>query len=238
MNRRMNANHPSLSVELLEALRRIDACTLANAIETFQGRLRNEGFTDGGVKCLFPQLPPMVGYAATVKIRGSAPPTAGAQYGHRTDWWDYIVSLPAPRVVVVQDVATKPGMGSLLGAVHVNILRALGCAGAMTNGAVRDLPAAEALGFPLFAGTVSVSHAYVHIVEFGTPVVIDHLEIKSGDLLHGDLHGIQIVPPDIAPRIPAVATEITRTEAELIALCQSPGFSLERLRAAVAAKSN
>ncbi|HAO81053.1 MAG TPA: hypothetical protein DCQ92_19205 [Verrucomicrobia subdivision 3 bacterium] len=223
-----------LTSEQLEILRRVDACTLANAIETFHERLRNEGFADNSVHCLFPHLRPMLGYAATVKIRGSAPPTAASNYTDRTDWWDYILSLPAPRVVVVQDVATKVGLGSLLGAVHVNILRALGCAGAVTNGSVRDLPAAEKLDFPLFAGSVSVSHAYVHIVEFGTPVKIGGLKIESGDLLHGDLHGIQSIPSDIAGKIPAAAAEIISREQELIALCQSKDFSIEKLRDAIA----
>ena len=166
-----------LTSEQWEILRRLDACTVANAIETFDERLRNEGFTDSSVHCQFPQLPPTLGYAATVKVRGSAPPTADSRFPDRTDWWDYILALPAPRVVVVQDVATKVGLGSLLGAVHANILRALGCVGAVTNGAVRDLPAAEKLGFQLFSGSVSVSHAYVHIVEFGTPVEIGGLKI-------------------------------------------------------------
>jgi 4-hydroxy-4-methyl-2-oxoglutarate aldolase len=223
----------SLTTEQLEALRRLDAGTLANAIERFQQRLHNEGFADGSVRCLFPRLPPMVGYAVTVKIRGSAPPVAGDTYMDRTDWWDYVVSVPAPRVVVVQDMATKPGLGSLLGGVHVNILRALGCVGAVTNGAVRDIPAAEDLGFQLFAGSVSVSHAYVHIVEFGRPVEIGGLKIQSGDLLHGDLHGIQTIPEEIAARIPPVAAEIAVEEQALIKLCQSPGFSIEKLRAAV-----
>ena len=195
---------------------------------------RSEGFTDNSVHCLFPRLTPMLGYAATVKIRGSAPPTADRRYSDRTDWWDYILSLPAPRVVVVQDVATKAGLGSLLGVVHVNILRALGCAGAVTNGAVRDLPAAEKLGFQLFAGSISVSHAYVHIVEFGTPVEIGGLKIESGDLLHGDLHGVQSIPSDIVEKIPLAAAEIIAREQELIALCQSKDFSIEKLRAAIA----
>jgi regulator of RNase E activity RraA len=218
----------------LEILRRLDACTLANAIETFHARLRNEGFTDNSVHCQFPQLPPMLGYAATVKVRGSAPPTAERDYPDRTDWWDYILSLPAPRVVVVQDVATKVGLGSLLGAVHVNILRAFDCAGAVTNGAVRDLPAAEKLGFQLCAGSVSVSHAYVHIVEFGTPVEIGGLKIHSGDLMHGDLHGVQTIPAAIAVKVPLAAAEIIAREQELIALCQSKDFSVEKLRAAIA----
>ncbi len=218
----------------LEALRRLDACTLANAIETFQLRLRNEGFANGAMRCLFPRLRPMVGYAVTVKIRGASPPTGARTYLERTDWWDFIQSLPGPRVIVVQDISSKPGLGALLGEVHVNILKALGCVGAVTNGAVRDIPAVSDLGFQLFAGSLSVSHSYVHIVEIGTPVEIDGLSVRSGDLLHGDLHGIQSVPHEIAAELPAVAAQITAREHALVALCRAPGFSVEKLRTAVA----
>jgi 4-hydroxy-4-methyl-2-oxoglutarate aldolase len=108
-------------------------------------------------------LKPMVGYAATLRIRGSAPPTAGGAYADRTDWWNYVLTLPAPRVAVVEDIAARPGLGALVGAVHMNILRALQCVGVVTNGAVRDLPAAESAGFHYFAGSLAVSHAYVHM---------------------------------------------------------------------------
>jgi len=222
-----------LAPEQLESLRHLDACTLANAIETFHERLRNEGFMDHSVHCLFPRLQPMLGYAATVKIRGSSPPTAAGTYADRTDWWDYIVALPTPRVVVVEDVASRPGLGSLVGAVHMNILQALRCVGVVTNGSVRDIPAAESAGFHFFAGNVAVSHAYVHIVEFGQPVEVGGLKVASGDLLHGDRHGVQSIPLDIAARIPQVAAKICAHEQELIALCRSPEFSVEKLRAAL-----
>jgi 4-hydroxy-4-methyl-2-oxoglutarate aldolase len=223
-----------LTNDVLDALRHIDACTLSNAIETFERRLRNEGFVDGSIRCLFPDLPPMVGYAATVTIRGSEPPVAGDAYLDRTDWWDYIASIPAPRVVVVQDVATHPGLGSLVGAVHMNILRALQCVGVVTNGSVRDIPAAESAGFHFYASSVSLSHAYVHIIDIGAPVEIGRLKLQSGDLLHGDLHGVQSVPVDIAPQIPQVAEQIAIQKQALIKLCQSPEFSIEKLRAAIA----
>ena len=226
--------NPPLIPAQLEALHRLDACTLANAIETFRQRLRNEGFVDHTVRCLFPHLQPMLGYAATIKIRGSAPPTADRPFADRTDWWDYILSLPEPRVVVVQDVAARCGLGSLVGAVHMNILRALHCVGVVTNGSVRDIPAAERAAFHFFAGSVAVSHAYVHIVEFGTPVQIGGLAIQSGDLLHGDLHGVQSIPLDLAGQLPSVAEKIAAHEQALIALCRSPEFSLEKLKAAVA----
>jgi regulator of RNase E activity RraA len=222
----MNPDSSPLSPSELHALRLLDSCVVANAIETFHERLRNEGFANGSVHCLFPEFAPLVGYAATLRIRGS----------DRTDCWNYILSLPFPRVVVVQDVATRVGLGSFLGEVHMNVLKALGCIGAVTNGSVRDLPAAQKLGFQLFSGGTAVSHAYVHIVEFGTPVEIAGLKIKSGDLLHGDLHGFQTIPPDHAAEIPAIAARIKKEEEPIIQLCQSAGFSLDKLRAAIAKK--
>ena len=220
--------------EHLEALRRLDGCMLANAIEPFHTRLRDEGFMDSTIRCLFPNLQPMLGYAATVKIRGSAPPTVDGPYPDRTDWWDHIASQPAPRIVVIQDVATRPGRGALVGEVHMNILQALNCVGVVTNGSVRSIPAAERAGFHLFSGSVAVSHAYVHIIEIGTPVEIGGLKMRSGDLLHGDQHGVQSIPLGIAPQIPSIAARISDRKQELIALCRSPEFSLEKLRAAIA----
>jgi 4-hydroxy-4-methyl-2-oxoglutarate aldolase len=224
---------PPLTTEELDALGRLDAGTLANAIETFHMRLRNEGFMDGSVRCLSPQLQPMVGYAATILIRGAAPAFAGPQYQDRTDLWEYIQSVPSPRVVVVQDMASHRGLGSFVGEVHMNIFRTLGCRGVVTNGAVRDLPAAAAAGFHLFAANVTVSHAYVHIVEFGAPVELGGLSVHSGDLLHGDLHGVQSIPLELAGRIPPVAASVLAKHRAIIDVCRSPEFSLEKLSEAV-----
>ena len=217
-----------------EILRRLDTCTMANAIETFNQRLRNEGFTDSSIHCQFPQMPPMLGYAATVKVRGSLPPMGNKVYPYHTDWLDYIASLPSPRVLVVQDAATIIGSGSFVDLVHIHILNALHCVGAVTNGSVRGVSAAEALGFQLFAGSLSVSHTYLHIVEFGTPVQVAGLKVQSGELIHGDRHGVQSIPADIAPKIPRVAAEVLAREQDLVTLCHSKDFSLEKLKAALA----
>jgi 4-hydroxy-4-methyl-2-oxoglutarate aldolase len=231
----MNAPHTAAQ---LEALRRIDSCTLANAIESFRVRLRNEGFASGDVRCLFPKLPPMVGYAVTLRTRGASPPVTGsATYVENTEWWNQVLAVPAPRVIVVEDVSSVRGRGALLGEVHVSLLRAMGCVGAVTNGAVRDVPAVERLGFNFFAAALSVSHSYVHIVEAGQPVQIDGLTIHSGDLLHGDLHGVQAIPHELVADLPAMAAAITARERKLIDLAQSPDVSIEQLRAAVAGQT-
>ena len=222
-----------LTTEALEGLRHIDACLLANAIETFHERLRNEGFVDRSVRCIFPEFQAMAGFAATLKIRGSDPPTADGCFPERTDWWDYVLSVPNPRVVVIQDVSERPGLGSMIGGLHMNILRRLNCVGVVTNGSVRDIPAAREIGFHLFAGGISVSHAYVHIVEVGQPVEIGGMKVQSGDLLHGDLHGVQSVPLDIAERVPAVAAAIRAQKQLLIDFCRSKEFTLKKAREAL-----
>src|ERR1051325_2387679 len=111
-----------------EAIRRLDTCTVSNAIETFGVRLRNEGYADATVRCMFPHLSSMLGNAVTAKIRCSNPPTEGGHaYLERTDWWNHILSVPPPRVVVIQDTDTNPGNGAFLGEVHANILMAMDC---------------------------------------------------------------------------------------------------------------
>jgi len=203
---------------------------VSNAIERLDVRLRNEGFTDISVRCLSPELPPMVGYAATGRIRTTAAPTARYWYYERMDFWEYLATIPAPRIIVVEDMDGHPGLGALFGEVHAQIGRALGCIGYVTNGAVRDLPGIERTGFHLFAGGVAVSHAYAHVVDFGGPVEVGGLRVNPGDLLHGDLHGVVSVPAAIAAQVPKVAAELLAQERELIQLCQSAHFSMEKLR--------
>jgi 4-hydroxy-4-methyl-2-oxoglutarate aldolase len=219
----------------LEQLRQLDSCTVANAIETFGVRLRNTGFTDSRVRCLFDEFPPMVGHAATVRVRTSDPPMEGDSYYYRLDWLDHVLSVPPPRVLVLQDTDRYPGLGSFIGDVHSNILRALGCIGVVTNGAVRNVEAARALNFQMFAGNVSVSHAFAHVFDFGGPVEVGHMLVHPGELLHGDRHGVQTIPLEIAQNIPGVARKMNEDEQEIIALCQSARFTLEQLRSDVAA---
>jgi regulator of RNase E activity RraA len=225
----------TLHPDQIKALGNLDTCTVANAIESFRVRLFNEGFCDASIRCFFPELPPMVGYAVPLQIRCSAPPPNAQSYLDRTDWWDYVQSIPSPRVVVVQDTDPQRGLGSLLGEVHAGILQALECVGAVTDGSVRDLPDVAAMGFHFFAGNVTTSHAYAHIVNIGEPVEIGGLRINPGDLLHGDRHGVLSIPTAIAADIPAIAAKLIVRERELLALCRSGDFSMEKLRAFVKA---
>jgi regulator of RNase E activity RraA len=153
----------------------------------------------------------------------------GSRYVERTDWWKHITSVPSPRVVVMQDIDKEPGTGAFLGVVHVNILQALGCVGAITNGAARELHGIEASGFQVFAGRLAISRAYVHIVEFGGPVEVGRLKIQPGDLIHGDRHGVITIPRHLAVELAAVASRIMAKKQQVIELSKKPGATFEEL---------
>jgi regulator of RNase E activity RraA len=219
-----------LTEENLDALRQFDTCMVANAIDSLNVRLRNTGFADGSIRCMFQEAPPMVGYAATARLRSGEPPIAGGSFRDRADFWNSILEIPAPRILVLEDMDNPPGRGAFVGDMHAAIVQALGCIGYLTNGAVRELPAVRALGVQLFAGSVAVSRAYAHIFDFGAPVRVGGMEVRPGDLLHGDRHGVLTVPMEFATKIPNVAVRLQGLERTVIDFCRSSAFSVAKLR--------
>jgi 4-hydroxy-4-methyl-2-oxoglutarate aldolase len=218
-----------LSSDQLKAIQQFDTCTISNAIEKLGVRLRNEGFTRPGLRCVTSGSTNLLGYAATSRVRSSDPPATGGNYLQRTDWWDAINRLPLPRIAVIQDVDAEPGSGASVGEVHAAILKAFHCAGIITNGAVRDLPGVSRLGFPMFAPFVAVSHSYMHIVDYGEPVEIFGLQVRTGDLLYADCHGVISIPLEIAAELPGLAARIRSKERQIVQVCLSSDFSTERL---------
>ncbi|MGA8234977.1 MAG: RraA family protein [Candidatus Sulfotelmatobacter sp.] len=219
---------PLLTEEELDALRQLDTCLVANAIESFHVRLSNTGFTDARVRCMFPDAPPMVGYAATARLRSGEPPIVGT-FHDRGDFWKSILDVPAPRVLVLQDMDDPPGRGAFIGDMHAAILKALGCVSHLTNGAVRELPSVRKMGIELFAGNVAVSHAYAHIFDIGATVTVGGMEVRPRDLLHGDRHGVLTVPAEIAAKVPKVAEQLQGAEQKVIDFCRSRDFSVAKL---------
>lgn len=220
---------PVLTEGELDALRQFDTCMVANAVETFNVRLHNTGFTNASIHCMFEDAPPMVGYAATARLRSGQPPMVGSSFRDRGDFWNSILEIPAPRILVLEDKDSPPGRGAFVGDMHSAILKALGCIGYVTNGAVRELPSVRAIGIQLFGGSVAVSHAYAHIFDVGAAITVGGMEVRPGELLHGDRHGVLAIPAEIAAAIPAVAAEIQRAEQNVIDFCRSSAFSVTKL---------
>ena len=88
--------------------------------------------------------------------------------------------------------------------------------------------------FQMFASGVAVSHAYAHIFDFGGKVSVGGMEVEPGDLIHGDRHGVQTVPLEIAAASSADGPGNHEAKAAIRStLCHSADFSIEKLRKAI-----
>ena len=226
-------NPPAVSPDDLERIRPIPTPALSNAIELFNVRPRNAGFMNSSVRAMFPDLPPVIGYATTAVTRADQPPPPenAADYVSRFDYWDHILSVPAPRIAVVEDEDLPSGVGAFFGEVNSNTHKALGVVAAVTNGAVRDLAEMHDLGFAVFAHAACVSHAFIHLTRFGTSVRVGGLVVRPGDILHADMHGVLLITPDVIPHLRDAVAKVEKREREIIEYCKSPGFTVDGLKA-------
>jgi len=188
-----------VSAEVIEALRRFDSPTISNAIELFGVRPRNRGYVDSTIRALFPEMPPVVGFASTATFRASKPGEEGKQVSLQAQV-EALLTLPAPRIVVFEDLDSPPAAATF-GEVMCSVYKRFGCIGLITSGAGRDLDQVRTLGFAAFSSSVCVSHGYAHFEALHVPVRVGGLTIRPGDLIHADVNGIVVIPADIAKEV-------------------------------------
>ena len=216
-----------------EFLRSIDTPTVCNLLEIVAPERRGFGYTVRHLHCPFPDLPPMVGFAktATMRAQDRVPLGEAGYMSKRLDYLDYVAAAPQPSIVVIQDLDEIVGFGAFWGEVQTNVHKALGCLGTITNGSIRDIPQV-AEGFQMLAGSISPSHAFVHVVDFGGNVNIHGMAVRSGELIHADRHGAVVVPVETIDGMKAAADKLAATEARIIAAAKS-GKGLEAIKAAM-----
>ena len=91
------------------------------------------------IRGLFPDLGPVVGYAVTAVIRAEHPAPEGKR-ASTFAWWDYIQTIPAPRIVVMHDLDQPQGQGAFWGEVQANIHKVKVIPFLFTQHPVDDLP--------------------------------------------------------------------------------------------------
>ena len=213
----------------LDSVRQFTVPTLVNALETFGVIPSNEGYSDATLKCHYPNMPLMLGYAVTARVSTDQPPSEVRPGIHEPDYWRFIATQPGPKVAVVQDI-DRPPKGAMWGEWNSNVHKALGCVGMVTEGAARDLDGVQKLNFHYFSTCVLPSHGYGAFIDYGGSVRVAGLVVHTGDLLAGDQHGVAWIPPEIdLLELARVAAEIDRLESEIFALCQSKDFTVDKL---------
>jgi regulator of RNase E activity RraA len=219
--------------ELFMELQKFDTPTIANALEIAQGKRSISGFTRHTLIAASPKLPPIVGYAKTVRIRCSTPYDAAQRRKNQLAYYEYLAQPEQPTIAVVQDIDEQCGVGAFWGEVNTNVHWGLGCVGAVTNGSMRDLAMMHPQ-FQCLAPMLSPSHAWVQVVDFGGPVDVLGMAVVDGDIIHADLHGAIVIPRNVLEKMPGAIDLMARREKVILDAAKQPGFGMQALREAFA----
>ena len=213
-----------LSHEQLSALRRIDSPTISNAIETFNVRPRVAGYVGYDIRCIFPDLPPTVGYAVTCTVDSTTEGREGIGFNRL---YELLAAAPRPAIVVMQDVGPDRLHSCHAGEVMSTTMKRLGAVGILTDGGLRDAREVRALGgFQYFCAGLVVSHGNPICVSVGEEVTISGMRVRPGDLLHGDINGILHIPDECAEQVAEAAYRIWEREEETIRRVNGSDFFL------------
>ena len=213
----------------IAALQAIDSPTLSNAIERCGVRPRIEGYAGYELRCAFPALGSMVGYAVTCTVDSTTETREDRDGLLRL--WEAIERAPKPAVIVMTDVGPDPRRGCHMGEVMATTAKALGAAGCVCDSGLRDVAEVNALGdFHYFCAGFVVSHGRAVVLDIGVPVTIAGLPITPGDLLHGDINGLLTVPDIDTDRLLAEVQAVRDDERALLEFVRQPELTVEKLR--------
>ena len=217
-------------------LRRVDTPTVCNAIEVAQGKRGFAAYTRGTMLASYPEAPAMVGYARTAKIAAVTPPDDPPEVikARRMDYYRHMAQGPRPAIAVVEDVDFPDCVGAYWGEINTTVHKGFGLSGALTNGVMRDLGDLPD-GFPVVAGSIGPSHAFVHVREIATAVTIFGLAVADGDLIHADRHGALVIPPEVVPGLESAIAKLLETEQLVLGPAREGGFDFDAFEAAWAA---
>ncbi len=214
-----------------DRLRRFDTPTICNLIELFDVRPRHTGYMDARIQACFPELPPIVGFAATATFRASAPLGPGEASASLDEQVARFQELDGPAVVVFQDLDSPP-VGATFGEIMCTVYQAFGAQGLITSGMGRDLAQVRKIGFPVFTSGACCSHGYVHIPQIHVPLHVGGLAVYPNDLLHADCNGVTSIPREIASEVADVGAEFVAAECVILEALRQPNPSVESLRSA------
>ena len=225
--------------DILGKISQYDTPTMCNALEVILGTRTAVGFTRKQVVTADPQLPSIVGYAVTAKIRASSPPTISQEevQKNRLSYYDYISSKKEPTVVVIEDTDFPNCIGAFWGELNVAIHKGLKIKGTLTNGLLRDVGMLDK-GYQVIAGSIGPSHAYVHVTELECNVNVLGLEVKPGDLIHADLHGAMVVKSKYIDAMPDALRLVTDREKPILKAARQQDFNFVKLKKAWQEASN
>jgi regulator of RNase E activity RraA len=118
-----------------------------------------------------------------------------------------------------------------MGEVMATTAKNLGAIGCVSDGGLRDVLEVRALGgFHYFCPGFVVSHGNPVVCDVEVAVTVDGMDVVPGDLLHGDINGLLVIPSAIAHQVAERVEEVRNAEREVLEFVRRPGLTVEKLR--------
>jgi regulator of RNase E activity RraA len=222
-----------MDVEQVKKLVEFDTPTVANGLELLGMRDPTVGYTGPDVRALMPEMGPRVGIAVTARMDTT---TAGTDQPG-TLFYDWLrLMLEAARLdgagtmpvfAVIESVGPRPRYTVTIGDGMGTQMRMAGAAAFLTNGSIRDVEGVRAVPLPCWAAGLSPMHGRIRWLDVNSPVVIDGMTVRPGDVVHADVNGCLVIPPDVADQVYAKAGEVQQKEGAMFATLRQPGMTLE-----------
>lgn len=217
------ASHPGLSEQLRDKLLRSPVAGLTQ-------QMQKRGEHNATIDAVAPVRPgsKLVGVARTLRF---IPQRADLQESHGGGYNAHkrLIDTVNPGEVIVMEARGVLGSGTL-GDVMALRAQVRGCAGVVTDGAVRDSAEIAALELPVFsAGAAPANMARDHVPwEADLTISCGGAAVQPGDIIVADDDGALVLPPHLAQEV-ADAALAKEAEDEWVVEQVKQGHSVDGL---------
>ena len=205
---------------MLEALRKIDTPTITNVVATYPddplclglyNPWSENWYTDQSLKCWYPQLGAVAGYAVTCVYSLPDP-----NYNKLTfmDVLEAMEASPKPSIFCFEqkfppELADKVGLS---GGNMTSMMKAVGAIGAISNGPSRDIHEIRPMNFQYVTSGITPGHGAQAVQAVNVPVHIAGMDVAPGEIVHMDENGACKFPADKLEAVLENATKLLATE--------------------------
>ena len=227
-----------MNVEKIKKLVEFDTPTVSNGLEMLKVRDNAYGYTGPDIRYLSPEFGRRVGIAVTARMDTTSPGVEEWE-GLFNQWLELMLKASKgdgnesmPVFAVIESVGLRPRYTVTIGDGMGTRMMMAGAVGFITNGCVRDIEGLRNVPLPCWGAGLSPMHGQIRWLDVNSPVVIDGMTVRPGDVIHADENGSVVIPAQVADQVYDKAKEVHDGEAKLFADMRSPGWSIEKYLAA------
>lgn len=184
-----------------------------------------EYYTDASLRCMYPELGPQCGYAATCWYSDKKP-----EYTEMDRWalFEYLMATSKPAILVAKQSYSLrlENRSGLFGGIMTAQFKAFSVVGVITDGPMRDFEEIREQNIQYLATGLTPGHGSLQIRGVGGPIKVAGMIVQPGDIIHMDRCGAAKFPAKYLSQVLMFAKELRKREAKTKSFFQDPNFSL------------